>query len=146
MSVVLEANARTTRKRSVYNREIRRATVGACEENRPSDWRQDSNIDRRRRARLDFGRERFPRTALRKTSPSLRLVVLCSYETDDLARLVPRRDHALRCILRDSMGDRAGARRSLFLAVRSCKREGECCRGGGGLGGVTFSPFSTRLL
>ncbi|CAM9120966.1 unnamed protein product [Ectocarpus sp. 4 AP-2014] len=51
------------------------------------------------------------------------------YETDDLAGLVPRRDHALRCILRDVMGDASGARRSLFLAVQSSKREGECARG-----------------
>ncbi|CAM9749848.1 unnamed protein product, partial [Hapterophycus canaliculatus] len=46
------------------------------------------------------------------------------YETDDLANLVPRREHALRCILRDLMGDPAGARRSLFLAVQSSKKEG----------------------
>ncbi|CAN0225260.1 unnamed protein product [Ectocarpus sp. 6 AP-2014] len=51
------------------------------------------------------------------------------YETDDLAGLVPRRDHALRCILRDLMGDASGARRSLFLAVQSSKGEGECARG-----------------
>lgn len=48
------------------------------------------------------------------------------YETEDLASLVPRRDHALRCILRDAMNDPAGARRSLFLAVQSAKKEGEC--------------------
>lgn len=38
------------------------------------------------------------------------------------------------------MGDRAGARRSLFLAVQSCRREGECCRGKG-CTMVPFPPF-----
>ncbi|CAM9278013.1 unnamed protein product [Scytosiphon promiscuus] len=67
--------------------------------------------------------------ALLETALELRLPALeegaDGYETDDLASLVPQRDHALRCILRDLMGDPAGARRSLFLAVQSSKKEGE---------------------
>lgn len=66
--------------------------------------------------------------------PSLHFVSLVltssSYETDVLTRVVPRRDHALACLLRDRMGDASGARRSLNLAVVSSKREGQCKRSG----------------
>ena len=50
--------------------------------------------------------------------------VSSSYETDIMANLVPPRDHALACLLRDRMGDASGARRSMFLVVLSSKRDG----------------------
>lgn len=47
-----------------------------------------------------------------------------SYETDQLAAFVPRREHALKCLLQDLRADARGARRSLLLAVLAAKIEG----------------------